>query len=78
MAMRIMQERIAQASEMATVLGARIAPSEERNLWNVVVAEKHAGQIRFEPRARVWLATAGAESTIGDLQGCIKFVIDRC
>jgi hypothetical protein len=77
MANRIKQERSARVSEIATTLGATVTESGERNVWDVAVAGKPAGKIRHEPRARVWLATTGTESTVGDLVGCLQFVIRR-
>jgi hypothetical protein len=78
MANRILQERSASVSEMAAALGASVTERDERNVWDVAVAGKHAGQIRHEPRAHLWLASTGAESTVGDLAGCLQFVIRRC
>jgi hypothetical protein len=78
MAGRIMQERSAEVREAAAALGATVADSGARNTWEVAVAGKHAGKIRHDPRARLWLATTGTETTIGDLAGCLQFVIRRC
>jgi hypothetical protein len=59
------------------MLGATIVDYGEMNEWGVAVAGKHVGDIRYEPRAKVWLARNGTESTIGDLAGCLRFVIRR-
>lgn len=77
MAKSIMQERSARVREIAATLGVTVAEGDQRNVWDVGVAGKQAGKIRHEPRARVWLATTGTESTIGDLEGCLRFVIRR-
>jgi hypothetical protein len=77
MASRITQDRHARVSEVAATLGATVADSGEMNGWDVAVAGKHVGDIRYEPRARVWLATTGTESTVGDLAGCLRFVVRR-
>ncbi len=77
MGSRIMQNRNAQVTEAAATLGATIADSDEMNAWDVAVAGKHIGAIRYEPRAGVWLATTGTESTVGDLAGCLRFVVRR-
>ena len=73
----ITQDRNAQVNEAAAALGASIAGSYEQNEWNVIVAGKHVGTIRFSPRARVWLAKTGNASTVGELLGCLKFLISR-
>ncbi len=77
MATRIMQDRHAEVSQAAATLGATIADSGERNWWEITLAGKRVGDIRYEPPTRVWLATTGIESTVGDLTGCLRFVIRR-
>ena len=77
MSSRVMQNRIADVAEAAAALGATVADSAKKNFWNVAVAGKYIGAIRYEPRARVWLATTGTESTVGDLTGCLRFVVRR-
>jgi hypothetical protein len=77
MASRIMQERSGRVSEMAAALGAKVIDTGEANEWDLTVSGKRKGQIRYEPRARVWLGTTGTESTAGDLEGCLQFVIRR-
>ena len=77
MAKSILERRIAFVKATAAMLGASVNMSK-RNLWNVVVDNKHAGQIRYEPRINLWVATTGKESTVGDLAGCLQFVICRC
>ena len=77
MASRITQDRNARISEVAATLGATVVDSGEVNEWDVAVAGKRVGAIRFDARARVWLATTGTGSTVGDLAGCLRFVIRR-
>lgn len=77
MAKSVVQERNERLEKVATILGASVAASEIKNRWNVTVAENQAGAIRFDPRARVWLATTGTETTVGDMVGCLRFVICR-
>jgi hypothetical protein len=77
MSSRSMQNRTAEVADAAAAFGATMADSDEKNFWDVAVAGKHIGVIRYEPRARVWLATAGTESTVGDLTGCLRFVVRR-
>lgn len=74
----ITQKRQAQVAAIAAALGARVAVSEERNHWDVSVAGKPIGRIRYDARAKLWLATTGKETTVGPLLGCLAFVIRRC
>ena len=53
-------------SEAAATLGATVSTGAKEPV-GIAVAGKPAGKIRYEPRARVWLASTGTESTIGDL-----------
>jgi hypothetical protein len=78
MAKRIMQEGIALVSTTAAALGGPVTSNGERSAWDEAVAGKHAGQIHHEPRARAWLAATRTESTVGDLERCLDFVIRRC
>lgn len=73
----IIQNRNARVTETAATLGATVADSDETNAWDVAVAGKHLGALRYESRAGIWLATTGTESTIGDLEGCLRFVVRR-
>jgi hypothetical protein len=74
---RVVQDRCAQLAQAAAVLGAIVSNVGDANEWNVIAAGSEVGRIRYDPRARLWLATTGAESTIGDLAGCLQFVIRR-
>lgn len=74
---RTLEARKAEVIETAATLGAAIVERDEANEWGITVAGKHLGHIRYEPRARVWLATTGPESTVGDLADCLRFVIRR-
>ncbi len=78
MAGRIVEQRSAEVAEMAVAFGATVTPGGRRNLWEVAVAGKHAGKIRYDSGAHLWLATTGKETTLGDLAGCLRFVIRRC
>jgi hypothetical protein len=72
-----MQDSEARVDEAAATLGASIVDRGELTAWGIAMAGKHIGDIRYEPRAGIWLATSGIESTIGDLVGCLRFVIRR-
>lgn len=74
---RIKRARRKQVSDVAAWLGASVNAIDETNAWDVFVGGRHIGIIRYEPRARVWLARAGKETTLGDLKGCLRFVIRR-
>ena len=78
MAVRIKQERERQVAEVAMALGATVATIDEANRWDVLVGHRRAGTIRYHPLARVWLASTGTGTTVGDLTGCLRFVIHRC
>lgn len=74
---RITRARRQRVTAIAATLGASVAAIGETNKWDVLVAGQRAGAIRYDSRARVWLATTGTEATIGDLVGCLQFVIRR-
>ena len=78
MAGRILQERQRRVNEAAAAVGATVVEGDRMNLWDVAVLGTKIGQLRYEPRARVWLATTGTKSTVGDLVGCVRFVVQYC
>jgi len=77
MAISVTEKRAAAVKDAARPLGATALDNDERNLWDIAIAGAHIGQVRHDPRARVWLAKARGESTVGDLDGCLRFVVGR-
>ena len=73
MASRIVQDREAHLRDAATAVGASVVPSGASNRWRVAIAGRPVGDLRYEPRAGVWLATTGTDSTVGDMPGCLQF-----